>query len=882
MFTKMRIPQVRDPNGIPSDQLPASYDAPIALVGCGPASISCASFLGRLGYKNVTVFEKDEFVGGLSSSEIPGFRLPYSGVKAEVDFMKDLGVKVVHGKALGTDFTLESLRAEGYKGIFVGVGAPNPVIAPEFEGLTEADGFYTSKGYLPKVAAASKPGMSEISSFSKLPRLHGNVIVLGAGDTAFDCATSALRCGARRVFLAFRKGMTGIRAVPEETELARHEQCEFLPFHQPTKVHTDPETGKVTMLEFARTYQDDEDNWVTDEDQVSMLKADFVISAYGSELNDDAVISAMEPLEFNRWGLPEVDDATGQTSEADIFGGGDIVGIAKTTVESTNDGKIASWGLHKHLQSLEGIDVGDEIVLPAFHTEIDTVDLSVEICGLTFPNPFGLASAPPTTSAPMCRRALEEGWGFVVSKTYGLDKDIVTNVSPRIVRGATSGHTYGPGQGSFLNIELISEKTHTYWARAISELAADRAAGTAPDGVFIASVMAAYIKEDWQQLAKEAAMAGADALELNLSCPHGMGEKGMGLACGQNPELVEGICRWVKEAAVGPNGPIPVFAKLTPNVTNIVDIAQAAHRGGADGVTATNTVSGLMSLDHSGDAWPKIGTEKKTTYGGVSGNAVRPIALKAVSAIARAMPGFPILATGGCDSGDVGLQFLHAGAHAVQVCSAVQNQDFSVINDYNSALRAMLYMKSREDLQSWNGQSEPTPKHQVGKHQLVDSQGGQLPYFGHFQKQRQAMQAEITAPGNEPSVKTMDTAQAISNNRPTPPSTLPVPTINQVIGRSLGQIGRWDELSQSEQVVAVVDPDLCINCGKCYMTCNDSGYQAITFDEKTHIPEITEDCTGCTLCVSVCPVMDCIEMVERDGPYIPKRGAPFLDSIVEN
>merc|ERR1712224_964379 len=120
----------------------------------------------------------------------------------------------------------------------------------------------------------------------------------------------------------------------------------------------------------------------------------------------------------------------------------------------------------------------------------------------------------------------------------------------------------------------------------------------------------------------------------------------------------------------------------------------------------TNTVSGLMSLDHEGDAWPKIGSEKKTTYGGVSGNAVRPIAMKAVSAIARALPGFPILATGGCDSGDVGLQFLHAGAHAVQVCSAVQNQDFSVINDYTTGLKALMYLKARPDLVGWDGQSE--------------------------------------------------------------------------------------------------------------------------------------------------------------------------------
>jgi len=879
MFTKMRIPQIRDPAATPTSQLPASFSAPIALIGCGPASISCATFLGRLGYTDITVFERDEWVGGLSASEIPGFRLPYSAVAAEVDFMKDLGVKVVHNKALGKDFTVESLRADGYKGIFLGTGVPDPVIVDQFEGLKESQGFWTSKGFLPRASLASKPGMSGCSTKSKIPRLHGNVIVLGAGDTAFDCATSALRCGAKRVFLAFRKGFTGIRAVPEETELARNEKCEFLPFMAPKEVHL--KDGKVHMLEFSRTYQDDDDKWVVDEDQGAAIRADFIISAFGSELNDCEVISAMEPLEFNRWGLPEVSAVDQSTSEADVFAGGDVVGLAKTTVESTNDGKVAAWSMHKHLQESQGEQVSATPQLPAFYTEIDAVDISVDICGLHFPNPLGLASAPPTTSAPMCRRALESGWGFVVSKTYGLDKDIVTNVSPRIIRGQTSGHNYGPGLGSFMNIELISEKTHTYWEEAIKEFRDDRANGTAPEGIFIASIMGAYIEEDWKLLASAAALAGADALELNLSCPHGMGEKGMGLACGENPILVENICRWVKEAAIGPDGkPIPVFAKLTPNVTNIVTIATAAKEGGADGVTATNTVSGLMDLRMDGAAWPRVGTEKKTTYGGVSGNAIRPIALKAVSAIARALPGYPILATGGCDSADVALQFLYAGAHAVQVCSAVQNQDFAVINDYKTGLQALLYLKARGDLADWAGQSEKTPKHQKGKVQVVDTQGGALPHFGDFERQRKKMASEMRFIDGEPTVTSFDRG-SVGGNRPAPGVSGTVPSISDVIGVALPMIGTWSDLSQTEQVVAVVDPDLCINCGKCYMTCNDSGYQAIDFDAEKHIPEITDDCTGCTLCVSVCPVIDCIEMVPRDGPYMPKRGTPFFDEDSE-
>jgi dihydropyrimidine dehydrogenase (NADP+) len=196
---------------------------------------------------------------------------------------------------------------------------------------------------------------------------------------------------------------------------------------------------------------------------------------------------------------------------------------------------------------------------------------------------------------------------------------------------------------------------------------------------------------------------------------------------------------------------IPFFPKMTPNITDVRKIARAAKEGGADGVTATNTVSGLMGLRVDGSAWPNVGranrsviwrngvklckftTDSRTTYGGVSGNAIRPIALRAVSAIANELPGFPILATGGIDSAEAGLQFLSAGAtvlqakhsngivdkfspwKCVQVCSAVQNQDFTVVNDYCTGLRTLLYLKNIRALADWDGQSPPVQKHQKGK-----------------------------------------------------------------------------------------------------------------------------------------------------------------------
>jgi len=853
VFKNMKVPQIRPPN-----QHNENSDAKIALLGCGPASLSCATFLGRLGYTNITIFEKENYVGGLSSSEIPQYRLPYDVVNFEIAMVKDLGVKVETGRALSKhDISITGLLEEGYKAIFLGIGLPEPKIIPEFKSLTKDMGFYTSKSFLPSVAKGSKAGMCECRS--ALPSLFGNVVVLGAGDTAFDCATSALRCGARKVFVVFRKGFSNIRAVPEEVELAREEKCEFIPFQTPKQVIL--KDNRIVAIEFYRTEQDENDRWVDDVEQVTRLKADFIISAFGSGLDDLEVKYAMSPLKFNKEGLPDVNPETMQSSELNVFCGGDLAGTSETTVESVNDGKTAAWFMHKYLQGLVGLKVSDEPQLPKFFTPIDEVDISVEMCGMKFINPFGIASAPPATTSAMIRRAFEAGWAFAVTKTFSLDKDLVTNVSPRIVRGTTSGHQYGPQQGSFLNIELISEKRSKYWCKSIRELKKDF-----PDRIVIASVMCTYNAEDWTELCQEAEASGADALELNLSCPHGMGESGMGLACGQDSVLVRNICQWVRAAVK-----IPFFVKITPNITDIVAIARAASEGGADGVAAINTVSGLMGLRADATPWPAVGREKLSTYGGVSGNAIRPVGLRAVSAIAKELPGFAIMGIGGIDSAEVGLQFLHCGASVLQIGSAIQNQDFTLIDDYITGLKALLYLESLDQqLVGWDGQSPPKVKHQRGKPVvgLKDLQNEKLPYFGTYQSKREEKISELKK----------QTDLLAEELKPPPRKYFkpakPVPAIKDAIGRALPMIGPYLDIDNKQQVVALIDDDLCINCGKCYMTCNDSGYQAITFDPETHIPAVTDDCTGCSLCLSVCPIIDCISMVPRVTPHRVNRGVP--------
>jgi len=193
--------------------------------------------------------------------------------------------------------------------------------------------------------------------------------------------------------------------------------------------------------------------------------------------------------------------------------------------------------------------------------------------------------------------------------------------------------------------------------------------------------------------------------------------------------------------------------------------------------------------------------------------------------------------------------------HHHQVCSAIQNQDFTVVQDYISGLKCHLFMQSRPDLAQWDWQSPPQKE--------TGYRDKHLPKFGPFQaKRNEIRKKEVLA-------KDL-TAVPPAHDPPAP--NRKVPSVKDQIGKAVPRIGNYNSLNNKEQVVALVNDDLCINCGKCYMTCNDSGYQAISFDADTHIPTITEDCTGCTLCASVCPIPDCITMVPRATPYIPNRG----------
>ncbi|MDZ7345043.1 MAG: NAD-dependent dihydropyrimidine dehydrogenase subunit PreA, partial [candidate division KSB1 bacterium] len=244
-------------------------------------------------------------------------------------------------------------------------------------------------------------------------------------------------------------------------------------------------------------------------------------------------------------------------------------------------------------------------------------DLSIDFCGIKSPNPFWLASAPPTNSAYQVSRAFDAGWGGAVWKTIG---EPIVNVTSRY----SAVHYADKRVMGLNNIELITDRPLEVNLREIAEVKKRY-----PQNALIVSLMVESKREAWHEIVKRTQDTGCDGLELNFGCPHGMSERGMGSAMGQVPEYTCMVTEWVKEVAE-----IPVIVKLTPNVTNIVPPGLAAQRGGADAVSLINTINSIMGVDIE-TMIPYPNVNGQTAHGGYCGPAVKPIALNMVSELAR-------------------------------------------------------------------------------------------------------------------------------------------------------------------------------------------------------------------------------------------------------
>ncbi|MCS6779148.1 MAG: NAD-dependent dihydropyrimidine dehydrogenase subunit PreA [Geminicoccaceae bacterium] len=320
-------------------------------------------------------------------------------------------------------------------------------------------------------------------------------------------------------------------------------------------------------------------------------------------------------------------------------------------------------------------------------------DLRCAIAGVKAPNPFWLASAPPTDKEYNVVRAFKAGWGGVVWKTLGEDPPVV-NTSSRY--GAV--HYRGHRMMGFNNIELISDRPLDVNLQEIKKVKRDW-----PDRALLVSLMVPCTEDSWKRILKKVEETEADGVELNFGCPHGMSERGMGSAVGQVPEYIEMVVRWCKAATR-----MPVFVKLTPNVTNILAPARAAKAGGADAVSLINTINSVMGVDLDTMA-PLPSVHGKGAHGGYCGPAVKPIALCMVGEIARdpECRGLPISGIGGIETWRDAAEFIAMGAGSIQVCTAAMHYGFKIVEDMISGLSNWMDSKGYRTLEDVRGRAVP-------------------------------------------------------------------------------------------------------------------------------------------------------------------------------
>ena len=409
-------------------------------------------------------------------------------------------------------------------------------------------------------------------------------------------------------------------------------------------------------------------------------------------------------------------------------------------------------------------------------------DIRNDFLGIKSPNPFWLASAPPTDKAYNVVRAFKAGWGGVVWKTLGEDPPIVNISGPRY------GAIHGPDRQmlGFNNVELITDRPLEVNLREIKEVKRDW-----PDRAVVVSLMVPCEEGAWKRILPLVEETGADGIELNFGCPHGMSERGMGSAVGQVPDYVEMVARWCKQ-----HTRMPVIVKLTPNITDIRYPARAAQKGGADAVSLINTISSIVGVDLDRMA-PEPATDGKGTHGGYCGPAVKPVALNMVAEIARdpETPGLPISGIGGITTWRDGVEFMALGAGNVQVCTAAMAYGFRIVEDLTAGLN------------NW-----------------MDEKG--------------------------------------------------YARLEDFVGKAVPNVTDWQYLNLNYVVKARIDQDLCIKCGRCHIACEDTSHQAITetVNGRRHFEVIDEECVGCNLCVTVCPVENCITLEQLTEGVDPRTG----------
>ena len=422
-------------------------------------------------------------------------------------------------------------------------------------------------------------------------------------------------------------------------------------------------------------------------------------------------------------------------------------------------------------------------------------DLTTCFAGIESPNPFWLASGPPSNCGAQVARAFDAGWGGAVWKTIG---EPIVNVSSRY----SSVDWNGLRMMGLNNIELITDRPIETNLREIAEVKKRY-----PRHAVIASLMVESRREAWHDIVRRTEDAGADGLELNFGCPHGMSERGMGSAVGQVPEYAKMITEWVKEVAR-----TPVLVKLTPNVADIRTIARAAKSGGADGLSAINTLNSITGVDLD-TFTPRPDVGAKSSHGGYCGPAVKPIALHMVQQLASDTEcGLPVSGIGGISGWREAAEFLLLGCHSLQVCTAVMHYGYRIVED-------ML-----EGLSNWMDEK--------GFRTLDDFRGLSL--------------ARVTE------WKNLDlNYKIVARIHP-----------ELCIGCDLCYIACWDGAHQCIHIEGASSPEDLLARSRARPAQTPAVVAVDTArTPAARIPKVDEqECVGCNLCWLVCPVENCITM----------------------
>jgi dihydropyrimidine dehydrogenase (NAD+) subunit PreA len=435
-------------------------------------------------------------------------------------------------------------------------------------------------------------------------------------------------------------------------------------------------------------------------------------------------------------------------------------------------------------------------------------DLTTRFAGIESPNPFWLASGPPSNCGDQVKRAFDAGWGGAVWKTIG---EPIVNVSSRY----SSVDWNGLRMMGLNNIELITDRPIETNLREIAEVKKRY-----PKHAVIASLMVESRREAWHEIVRRSEDAGADGLELNFGCPHGMSERGMGSAVGQVPEYAKLITEWVKEVAR-----TPVLVKLTPNVADIRAIGRAARAGGADGLSAINTLNSITGVDLD-TFTPRPDVGGQSSHGGYCGPAVKPIALHMVQQLAGDPEcGLPVSGIGGISGWREAAEFLLLGCYTLQVCTAVMHYGYRIVEDMAEGLSNWMDEKGFRTLDDFRGRSLP----RVTEWQHLD-----LNY------------------------------KIVARIHP-----------ELCIGCGLCYIACWDGAHQCIHVEGAGNPEQLLSESRARIAQTPAVVAVDTaHTPAARIPKVDEQaCVGCNLCWLVCPVENCITMDRVDTSLAPESWA---------